>query len=303
MKSGHPCLAAAGNGSHHAGGDCGQGIGGWLGNGDGLEGDECWSYTRAPGGQEDARRIILADGVVAVIRSVEVARCIEGQALWVVQIIHDLAEKSTRRIELADGVVTVIRGVEVARDIERQAGWRVHVRHAEIADVSTRRIELADSAVAVIRGVEVARGERQALWAVQIQVDNAVVCTRRIVLIDSAVTVIRSVEVARGIERQPDWAVQKRVDIAVVSTRRIELADGVAAVIRGVEVARGIEHQALWIVQIRSGEKRLGGLDSCTDIACGVVFNDSVVAQRDKKQIHRPGKRAGREEKGHGGHE
>ena len=162
MKSGHPCLAAAGNGSHHAGGDCGQGIGGWLGNGDGLEGDECWSYTRAPGGQEDARRL-----------------------------------------ELADGVVTVIRGVEVARDIERQAGWRVHVRHAEIADVSTRRIELADSAVAVIRGVEVARGERQALWAVQIQVDNAVVCTRRIVLIDSAVTVIRSVEVARGIERQP----------------------------------------------------------------------------------------------------
>ncbi len=108
MKSGHPYLAAAGDGGHHAGSDCGQGIGGRLGNGNGLEGDECWTYTRAPGGQEVARRIELADGFVAAIRSVEVARGIKRQAGWAAQIRADIADVSTRRIELADGVVVDI---------------------------------------------------------------------------------------------------------------------------------------------------------------------------------------------------
>ena len=55
-RSGGAGLAAAGQIGHYAGGDGGQGVGGWLGDGDGLEGDvgrDC--CPRAPGGQEGAR--------------------------------------------------------------------------------------------------------------------------------------------------------------------------------------------------------------------------------------------------------
>ena len=38
-SSGGASLASACDGGHHAGGDCGQGIGGWLGDADGLEGE------------------------------------------------------------------------------------------------------------------------------------------------------------------------------------------------------------------------------------------------------------------------
>ena len=40
VGSGGAGLAAAGQISHHSGGDGGQGVGGWLGDADGLEGEE-----------------------------------------------------------------------------------------------------------------------------------------------------------------------------------------------------------------------------------------------------------------------
>ena len=86
-RSGGAGLAAAGQIGHHAGGDGGQGVGGWLGDADGLEGEgKRGGCTCAPGCQEAARRIELADGAVGVIRGVEVARGIERQAVWTVQI-------------------------------------------------------------------------------------------------------------------------------------------------------------------------------------------------------------------------
>ena len=69
------------------------------------------------------RRIELADGIgggtrgfaAAGIRGVEVARRIERQAEWSVQIRGDIALVNTRRIELADGAgVGPISGVEIA---------------------------------------------------------------------------------------------------------------------------------------------------------------------------------------------
>ena len=86
-RSGGAGLAAAGQIGHYAGGDGSQGIGGWLGDADGLEGEESRvTCTCAPGCQEAARRIELADGAVAEIRGVEVTRGIECQAVWTVQI-------------------------------------------------------------------------------------------------------------------------------------------------------------------------------------------------------------------------
>ena len=129
--SGGAGLAAAGQIGHHSGGDGSQGVGGWLGDADGLEGEESrGSCPCAPRGQESARGIELADGAVAGIRSVEVARGIERQAEWAVQIRRsDTADADicTRRIELADGVGAAIRGVEVARRIERQTDWTAQI--------------------------------------------------------------------------------------------------------------------------------------------------------------------------------
>ena len=103
----------------------------------------------------NTRRIELADGAVADIRGVEVARGIDRQAHWDVQIRGDIAEVITRRIELAYRVADAIHGVEVARGIERQAGYVGKIR-GDIALVNTRRIELADGAgVGPISGVEI----------------------------------------------------------------------------------------------------------------------------------------------------
>ena len=63
--------------------------------------------------------------------------------------------------------------------------------------------------------------------------------------------------------------------------------DGAVAVIRGLEVARGIDRQALWVAQIRGGEDGRSGGDGRAVIACGVVRDDGVVAERDINQIRR----------------
>ena len=92
VGSGGAGLAAAGQIGHYAGGDGGQGVGGWFGDGDGLEGEVLGQRcTCAPGGEECTRGIELADGVVAGIHGVEVARGIKRQAIWAAQIRVDLA--------------------------------------------------------------------------------------------------------------------------------------------------------------------------------------------------------------------
>ena len=90
-------LATASQIGYYAGADGGQSVGGWLWDADSLEGEELWGCGAcAPGDEEFAGRIELADGTTSVIRDIEVARRIECQADWVVQVSGDIAEVNTR---------------------------------------------------------------------------------------------------------------------------------------------------------------------------------------------------------------